>query len=64
MKFKLEINCDNAAFGDDATERYSEIARILKVVAQDMEDGHSAVVLRDINGNKVGTAEFWKGVNE
>jgi hypothetical protein len=64
MKFKLEMNCGNAAFEGDATP---EIGRILHNLAQRVEEGEPldptnkvddgrTYVLHDINGNKVGTA--------
>ena len=55
MKFTLEITCDNAAFGDD---RNAELARILTQLAERIDAGVlvDSLVLRDINGNKVGIA--------
>lgn len=60
MKFKLEIACDNAAFGDTEFDRETEVARILQTAVNRLENGSasSTLVLMDINGNKVGTAEF------
>lgn len=56
MKFKLEIDCDNAAFEDPGTE----VARILHDLAdrvgQHMPVRGDSFVLYDINGNKVGEA--------
>ena len=56
MKFKIQIECDNAAFDDCAPV---EVARILRELAARME-GHGTLpdVLRafDINGNHVGGA--------
>lgn len=54
MKFKLEINCDNAAFEGDPSY---EVRRILEELVHNMEDvcEHK---LRDINGNIVGFAKF------
>lgn len=52
MKFTLTIDCDNAAFDDDA--QY-EIERILRVVANNLSKEHGLTqTLFDINGNKVG----------
>ena len=52
MKFTVEIECDNAAFAD---EPYEELARILRELADDIEESCSAShPLRDINGNRVG----------
>jgi hypothetical protein len=61
MRFTLTIDCDNAAFGDnDATERAAEVSYILRVVAQEFDNGTPAddIRVRDSNGNRVGTAAF------
>jgi hypothetical protein len=50
MKFKLEFNCDNAAFEDLEVE----IARLLQVAAQKVEEGNKQGILLDSNGNLVG----------
>lgn len=59
MKFKLEIDCDNAAFENNTC---GEVARILAEEARKMErfsdDNLWSNTLLDINGNKVGTAEL------
>lgn len=61
-KFKLSINCDNAAFCDGAepTQQSAapELARILRDVADRIEQGELYYVhrnIKDINGNIVGT---------
>lgn len=63
--FKLSINCDNAAFCDDAgptlQSAVPEIARILRAVADRVEQGETCEVhrnIKDINGNIVGTFIF------
>jgi hypothetical protein len=59
MKFIIEIDCDNAAFENDAD---GEIMNILKKLTDDMHNGAFSVsfcepaILRDTNGNSVGTA--------
>lgn len=58
MKFRLEISCDNAAFGDDDLERCAEIGRILHAAGRNIEDGRLFVPLYDSNGNLVGRAEI------
>ena len=61
VKFKLEITCDNSAF--DAA-LCTETARILseaarKIRGADEEDASGiGFSLMDLNGNKVGRAEF------
>lgn len=58
--FKLEIQTDNAAFGDVAEgDREREIARILRTIAATLEaearnPEAAEGVARDINGNRVG----------
>lgn len=52
MHLTLRMNMDNAAF-----EMYpaSEAARLLRLVAEKMENGADGGKLLDINGNTVGT---------
>lgn len=56
--FSLTIETVNAAFEDNAA---AEIARILRQLAQRLEDdgmeSGQEFVLCDLNGNKVGSAE-------
>lgn len=57
MQYTLTINCDNDAFVDDPGQ---EIQRILRdtrdrINVRGLED---EVILRDINGARVGTATF------
>lgn len=53
MKLSLTIKGEGEAF---ATQPASELARILREVAQRIqEDGDSEGSLRDINGNRVGS---------
>lgn len=61
--FTVNIKCDNAAFanddGDDTTPESAapELARILREIAQKIEDGYDYdkfQTIRDINGNDVG----------
>lgn len=49
--FKIEIDMDNDAFEGD-TE--AEVARILRALAEDVENGDMERHLRDYNGNQVG----------
>ena len=61
MRFVLEINCDNAAFGggDDIQYRQDEVAAILEDVSELLRDGVVQYkILFDVNGNAVGTCEF------
>lgn len=59
MKFKLEIECNNAAFEDAPDD---EIARILRSCARRLEIGFEGVsgrnALFDANGNRVGTFQL------
>lgn len=50
MKFVVEINTDNSAFENG----HNEISRILREVADKVEQGHPQGPTRDINGNTVG----------
>lgn len=52
MKAKIEIVMDNAAFNDEPA---TELARILRELAEEIENGQGSCQLRDINGNAVGT---------
>ena len=59
MKFIFKIDCDNAAFQD--VERLdnegallTEIGRILREAAEQVEGGYLARQVLDINGNTVG----------
>lgn len=48
---RITIETGNAAFEDDPR---SEIARILRRLAEDFESGADPTLVRDINGNTVG----------
>jgi hypothetical protein len=50
--FVLKIDTGNAAFEDDPNY---ELARILRAVADKVENGHADGRCYDINGNKVGS---------
>ncbi len=61
--FKLHIHTDNAAFTDkdNIYADHLEVARILRGVAQGLEEGFDFShykTLFDINGNDVGRAAF------
>lgn len=54
---KLEIKTGGAAFSEDdvlTTEGRYEVARLLKRIAAQIEQGDDDGVIMDINGNKVG----------
>ena len=53
--FKMEFETDNAAFDGYAA---AEIARILRAAAKSVESGATGFTLYDVNGNKVGFAEY------
>lgn len=54
--FKLEFETDNAAFdGDDIV---TETVRILRAVAERIEDGSERPSIRDINGHIIGRYEL------
>lgn len=59
MRFSINIECGNDAFGDDP---HPEIVRILRSIADDLDDGPfdgpvglQDVRVSDVNGNNVGT---------
>lgn len=57
MKFRLHLNCDNAAFGEVGELPDQEIARILREAASRIESGDlpaGYTNLHDIDGNAVG----------
>lgn len=53
--FIVDIDCDNAAFEDEPGH---ELARILREVADKVEEGTLVGKLRDINGGTVGAFQF------
>ena len=55
MEFTLAIETGNDAF--DGVEQ-SEVARILRVVADQVERGTDCANISDVNGNTVGTFEL------
>ena len=60
--YKIEIATDNSAFDQDWK---MEVARILKQVAMELDNGWDGdLVLRDINGNKVGLVQSSAEDNE
>lgn len=60
-KFTVTITTDNAAFADD--DLGPELARILRRLADTVagcsRDDIDGYTLRDINGNRVGEADFY-----
>lgn len=59
MKFTLEVESGDAAFVQAGARH--ETARILREVANAVEEGYNEFTLRDINGNRVGTATLDTG---
>lgn len=54
-EFKLVIECSNEAFSDNPSY---EVVRILRAVVKRIDEGNTAGILRDVNGNRVGTFEY------
>ena len=55
IDFRVAISCDSAAFGNPNTPDFGyEIARILREVADKMQEDYAAGVCRDYHGNSVG----------
>ncbi len=52
VEFELEFESGNAALLDDP--RYA-VAKILRDVAQMVENGRDSAAIKDINGNSIGT---------
>lgn len=65
MHARISIAMDNAAFGEDGFDRGSELARILRDLADEFDGGGAATGtnyhLRDLNGNTVGCARIEGG---
>lgn len=60
-RITITIALDNAAFNDEGRhEPGPELARILRRLADDLEDDNDPAVLLDVNGNAVGRVE-WTG---
>lgn len=57
MKFKVTIATDNAAFMEEDDPR-PETARILRELADRLDNGADTYILHDANGNTVGRASF------
>lgn len=55
-RLTIIIACDNAAF--DGDDRSSEIARVLREAAKEIEAGSDFGTCRDANGNRVGSYDF------
>jgi len=53
---KIEFKTDNDAFANDNDEW--EIARILQLIARQIQDGYDNDKIRDINGNTIGSWEI------
>ena len=53
--FRCAIKTGNAAFGENKEEEGAEIARILRWIAEDIENGEESGICIDINGNNVGS---------
>ena len=51
MRFTLSFDCGNSAFFDDVAP---EVARILREIANQVENGAAHSTIRDINGNIIG----------
>lgn len=53
--FKVEINTDNAAFGDNPE---LELSRILGELAEEVLSADDEITITDVNGNTVGKATW------
>ena len=59
MTFTMTIDSSNAAGEDEPT---GELVRILRLVADRIDDGYTQGPLLDLNGNTVGLFEFDDGL--
>ncbi len=62
--FHLTIKTDGAAFTDEDTGESNpgpEVSRLLSKIADDINDGSTGGVLRDYNGQNVGTWSLDEG---
>lgn len=59
MKFRVVINCDNAAFAEDEETRHAEVARILRRIAERVGTLAVSGPAMDLNGNRVGEYTFY-----
>lgn len=50
--FEVKLSTSNAAFEDESGA--FEVARILRALADKLEDGHRDGIVKDVNGNTVG----------
>lgn len=53
--FSLEFNQVNDAFGENGPDCDIETARILRAMADKVEDGCTDSPIMDANGNRIGT---------
>lgn len=59
MKFVLTIECNNAPFSEVCGgDLHSETGDILYRLANKIKNGQDYAFLNDVNGNRVGYAEF------
>lgn len=54
--FKLTIETTNAAFTEDG-DACGELSRLLRGVSERVEEGVTSGLIRDTNGNRVGSFE-------
>jgi hypothetical protein len=59
MKLRIEIDCDNAAFGETDLDRGHALAVLLRELADDLEGGEGVPRgLLDVNGNTCGNVKW------
>ncbi len=56
MQFQVDVNCSNESFAEYGF--VFEIQRILKEIADKVENGQRSGILLDYNGNRVGEFGF------
>ena len=59
MRFRLDMSCDNAAFGNTPQERGYEVACLLRATAEQvLRHEYEGRLIMDENGNQVGEWSF------
>lgn len=57
-RITITIETTNAAFGENNRERIAEASRILRTLANKLDNGKTPESLQDENGNTCGTVSY------
>ena len=58
LSFSVQLTTINDAFAGDDNIQF-EVARILREIANDIDNGERAGIIHDINENRVGKFRYW-----